>query len=81
MKLLFYEIRKEDIAMKESKPIYAFTDFNEFGGIVWETEKGIIVTTEGKINPKNNLSIKSVKDGSEIKDIDMRNVLMNVLGL
>ena len=67
--------------MKESKAIYGFTDFEGFGGLVWETEKGMIVTTEGNINPKNNILIRDVETGNDIKDVDMRNVLMEVLGL
>ena len=66
--------------MKESKPTYGFWDYEDFTGLVWETEKGIIVTTKGNINPNNNLSIKSCKTNEEIKDVDMRNILMEVLG-
>ena len=66
--------------MKESKPIYGFSDLDEFNGIVWETEKGMIITTKGNISPNSNIAIKSCETGEEIKDIDMRNVLMEVLG-
>lgn len=67
--------------MKESKPIYAFVDHYDFSGIVWETEKGLVVTTNGNINPDSNISIKDIRNGEDIKDVDMRNVLMDVLGL
>ena len=66
--------------MKESKPIYGFTDYEDCQGLVWETEKGMIVTINGKMNFSNNLSIKDVENCEEIKDVDMRNVLMEVLG-
>jgi hypothetical protein len=66
--------------MKESKPIYGFSDLDEFSGIVWETEKGMIITTNGNINFNNNLLIKSCETGEEIKDIDIRNILIDILG-
>ncbi|HHT97435.1 MAG TPA: hypothetical protein GXZ90_06045 [Clostridiales bacterium] len=65
--------------MKESKPIYGFYDQEDFTGVVWETEKGMIVTIKGNINPNNNLFIKSCETGEDIKDIDMRNMLMDIL--
>ena len=66
--------------MKESKPLYGLCDLDEFIGIVWETEKGMIVTVNGNLNINNNLLIKDCKTGEEIKDIDMRNILMDILG-
>lgn len=66
--------------MKESKPIYGFWDHEDFTGIVWETEKGMIVTTRGNINPNSNIIVKDCETGEEIKDVDMRKVLMEVLG-
>jgi hypothetical protein len=62
-----------------SKPIYAICDFEEFKGIVWQTSKGYIVTLEGKINPQSDLSIRDCDNGEEIKDIDMRDILMDIL--
>lgn len=67
--------------MKPSKPIYALSDLENFIGLVWETEKGIVVTINGELNPNNDIKIKDVTTGENIKDIDMRNVLMEVLGL
>lgn len=66
--------------MKESKPIYvAFSSDDDFQAIVWETEKGRIITTKGSINPETNIVIKDVRNCEVIKDVDIRNLLMEIL--
>ena len=65
--------------MKESKALYGFTDNEDFQGIVWETEKGLVVTCTGKLDIKNNISIRSVKSNEEVGDVDLRNLLLSVL--
>lgn len=65
--------------MKKSKALYGIWDYEDFTGIVWETELGKIVTCEGKLNPNSNLAIKDVETGEEISNIDLRNVLMSIL--
>lgn len=65
--------------MKDSKPIYVLHDNDNFYGIVWETELGKIVIIQGKLNINNNLGVYDVETGQEIKDIDLRNVLMSIL--
>lgn len=64
--------------MKESKVLYGFWDREDCTGLVWETELGKIVTVEGKLNLKNNLSIRDTQ-GNDIADVDLRNVLMSIL--
>jgi hypothetical protein len=65
--------------MKDSVPMYGFTDHDGFMGIVWDTALGKIVTIEGKLNPKSNLTIREVATGKDIGDIDLRNILMSIL--
>lgn len=65
--------------MKESTPIYAMYDGNNFMAIMWETELGKILTTQGNLNLNNNLRIRNISDGEDIDNVDLRNVLMSVL--
>lgn len=65
--------------MVNSKPIYCITDNEEFQAIIWETELGRIITCEGKLDIKNNMSVRKVETGEEVVDIDLRNVLMSIL--
>jgi len=65
--------------MKDSKVLYSGTDYDDFQFVVWQTELGLVVTTHGKLNLQSNLTIKDAETGDEIKDIDLRNVLMSVL--
>jgi hypothetical protein len=75
-RILFYI---KEIHMKESKPVYIISDYEQILGMVWETELGRVVTCEGKWNIKNNLSIRDIETDEEIKNIDLRNVLMEIL--
>ena len=65
--------------MRESKALYGFTDNEDFQGIVWETDKGLMVTCTGKLDIKNNISIRSVESGEDVGDVDLRNLLLSVL--
>jgi len=65
--------------MKESKALYGITDHDDFTAIVWETGRGLIVTTEGKLNLQSNLAIMDVKTGNKIEDVDLRNLFMEIL--
>jgi len=65
--------------MKESIPLYAIADRTRCLGIVWETELGKIVTLQDDISIQNNLSIRDIKTGDEVNNIDLRNVLMSIL--
>jgi hypothetical protein len=67
------------IIMKKSKPLYGIRDSEDFMGLVWETELGMVVTCEGKWNIQNNLQIISVETGEDVGNIDLRNVLMSLL--
>jgi len=63
----------------DSKPIYWLDGGTEILGLVWETSKGRIVILYNKnINTDMNLIIREM-DGTEIKDIDWRNVLMDII--
>jgi hypothetical protein len=65
--------------MKESKPLYGFYDHEDFSGIVWDTELGKVVTCSGLLNPQMNLSIRDIKTGDEVDNVDLRNVLISIL--
>lgn len=65
--------------MKESKLVYGVWDHEDFTALVWETELGRIVTCEGKLNPKNNLTIRSAETNEDVSNVDLRNVLMSIL--
>jgi len=65
--------------MKESKPLYVIWDQKNFHAIMWETELGKIITCEGKINLNNNLIIRDIETNEDIKNVDLRNVLMSIL--
>lgn len=65
--------------MKQSEPLYAIGDNEEFKGIVWDTELGKIVTLQGAINPQMDLYIYDIKTNQKIDNIDLRNVLMSIL--
>jgi hypothetical protein len=47
--------------------------------LVWETELGKIVTSEGKLNIKNNLCIRDAETYVDVNDVDLRHVLMQIL--
>ena len=65
--------------MRESKALYGFTDHEDFQGIVWGTGKGLIITCTGKLDIKNNISIRNVESGEDVGDVDLRNLLLSVL--
>jgi hypothetical protein len=66
---------------EESKPLYCAINGENFVAILWDTPKGKILTVKGEINPNYNIEIKEAKTGKTIKDIDMRNVLMDIIGV
>lgn len=65
--------------MKNSKAIYGFRSGEEFIGLVWETDLGLVVSYEGKLDLKDDLVIRSVETGEDVKHVDLKNVLMSIL--
>lgn len=48
-------------------------------GVVWETEKGLVVTCEGKVDVKNDILIRDIETDEEVANVDLRNLLLSVL--
>lgn len=65
--------------MKDSKLLYGIRDNCDFIGAVWETELGLIVSHQGKLDLNSDLQIRCAKTQEDIKNVDLRNVLMSIL--
>ena len=75
-------MRKEGTATEQnSKPIYAAINGDSFSAILWETTQGKILTVKGDLDPTDNIRIKDCKTGDDIKNIDMRNVLIEIMNI
>ncbi|MPM08414.1 hypothetical protein SDC9_54726 [bioreactor metagenome] len=67
--------------MIENKPLYAAINGDKFVSILWDTPKGKTLVVRGDIDPESNIRIKDCETGEGVKDVDMKNILLEIMNI
>jgi hypothetical protein len=64
--------------MRDSVVVLAMNNFNGFSAVLWDTEVGKVLVTQGTLSINSDISIRGM-NGEDLDSIDLRNFLMSII--